>query len=157
MQGIPGLETMFERTSITLAIKHLWCFGGMLGSYVSVKPFSDLRLKAAVRATVNSPTFSLVDDISKIHLEHPSCIPDGREQMLCPNMTFTVVSISEGLVTELTAVTQICVGFNTMDLKHLMGFIAATTTFTAIRLLTVHQFVPLHCIKPGCRVVALVT
>ena len=144
MQGIPGLETMFERTSITLAIKHLWCFRGMLASDVSVEMFSDLGLEVAVRAIVNSPTFPLVDDISRIHPEHPSCIPDGWEQMLCSNMTFTVVSISEGLVTELTAVTQVCVSFDAMDLKHLIGFIAATTTFTTIRLLTVHQFVPLH-------------
>ena len=157
MQSIPGFVTMFVRTSITLAIKHLWCFGGMLGSYVSVKPFSDLRLKAAVRAIVNSPTFPLVDDISKIHPEHPSCIPDGREQMLCPNMTSAVVCISEGLVTELTTVTKICVCFDVMNLKHLMCFITATTSFTTVRLLTMHHFVPLHCIVPGCRVIALVT
>ena len=70
VQGIPGLETMFERTSITLAIKHLWCFGRMLGSDVSVEMFSDLGLEVAVRAIVNSPTFPLVDDISRIHPEH---------------------------------------------------------------------------------------
>ena len=157
MQGIPGLETMFERTSITLAIKHLWCFGRMLGSDVSVKPFSDLCFEAAVRAIVNSSTFPLVDDISRIHPEHPSCIPNGREQMLCPNMTSAVVCISEGLVTELTTVTQIRVCFDVMNLKHLVCFITATTSFTTVRLLTMHHFVPLHCIVPGCRVIALVT
>ena len=157
MQGIPGLETMFERTSITLAIKHLWCFGRMLGSDVSVKPFSDLCFEAAVRAIVNSSTFPLVDDISRIHPEHPRSIPDGREQMLCPNMTSTVVCISKRLVTELTTVTQICVCFDAMDLKHLPCYIAATTTSTTVRFLTMHQFVPLHCIVPGCRIIALVT
>ena len=157
MQSIPGLETMFERTSNTLAIKHLWCFGRMLGSDVSVEMFSDLGLEVAVRAIVNSPTFPLVDDISRIHPEHPSSISDGREQMLCPNMTSTVVCISKRLVTELTTVTQISVRFDAMDLKHLMGFITATTSFTTVRLLTMHQFVPRHCIVPGCRVIALVT
>ena len=56
---------------------------------MSLEPFSDLCLEAAVRAIVNSSTFPLMDDTSTNHVEHPGSIPDGRE-MLCPNIAFTL-------------------------------------------------------------------
>ena len=67
---------------------------------------------------MNSSTFlfPLMDDTSTILLEHPSSIPDGRKQMLCPDMAFkrvynlqfytSRIGMTCQLVTELTTLTQ---------------------------------------------------
>ena len=57
-----------------------------------------------------------MDDTSTIYLEHPSSIPDGRKQMLCPDMAFkrvynlqfytSRIGMTCQLVTELTTLTQ---------------------------------------------------
>ena len=74
---------------------------------MSLEPFSDLCLEAAVRAIVNSSTFPLMDDTSTIHLEYPSSIPDGREQILCPNIAFTVVSRNDASFLLLVGATEL--------------------------------------------------
>ena len=74
---------------------------------MSLEPFCDLCLEASVRAIVNSLTFPLMDDTSTIHLEHFSSIPDAREQMLCPNIAFTVVSRNDASFLLLVGATEL--------------------------------------------------